>query len=122
MASKQQLDACLDAVRDLDLRMSSLEGRADAANAYPLKLEIELTQWESLPQLLAFLRYVKASANAGHSFKLEADREEGDSTSWKGYKMNGRPVWTDGGCPKVFVDGDGNDHIGRIWLNGEEVK
>ena len=85
------------------------QGEAEDAGQYPLKLELELSQWESLPQLLEFLRYVKNTANGGHSFAIEADREEGDWPSGKG------------GWPKVYVDGDGNDHIGSIKLNGEDV-
>lgn len=82
--------------------------RLDAADRYPVKLMIELTEWDSLPDLLEFWRYIRSSASGGHSFSIEADREEGDFTK-------------QGGWPRVFIDGDGSDKVGRIFLNGEDV-
>lgn len=71
---------------------------------YPNKLTIELSDWESMSQLLAFWRYVRNTAAGGHSFSIEADREDlGDK------------------APKVYVDGDGNDKCGRIFLNDKDV-
>lgn len=71
---------------------------------YPVKLTIELTKWDSLPQLIDFWRYVRDTSNGGHSFNIEADRDDlGDK------------------APKVFIDGDGSDHVGRIFLNDKDV-
>lgn len=71
---------------------------------YPVKLTLELTQWESLNQLIEFLRAVRDSANGGHGFRIEADRQDlGDK------------------APYVYIDGDGNDKIGRIVINGVDV-
>ena len=90
--------------------------RAADRSQYPVKIELELTQWENFTALLAFLRYVKAMANAGHGFKIEADREEGaDKSMMQKFGIKGEH-------PYVYVDGDGNDHIGKILVNGKELK
>jgi len=78
---------------------------AAAAASYPNKLTIELSQWENLRGLLDFWRYVKDTANSGHSFSIEADRDSENSPP----------------KAKVFVDGDGSDHVGRIFLNDKDV-
>ncbi len=95
------------------------ENRADTAaddDRYPVKLEIELTNWNDLGHFIGFLRYVRATANAGHSFTIEADREEGSIPEFM------RKFGLTGAYPKVEVDGDGVDRIGRIFVNGEEIK
>jgi hypothetical protein len=72
---------------------------------YTQKLTIELTQWEDMDGLIEFWRYIRDTANGGHSFNIEADRTDlGDK------------------APKVSVDGDGADHVGRIFLNDKEIK
>jgi hypothetical protein len=71
-----------------------------ANGSYPVKLSIELTKWEDLRGLIEFWRYIRDTANGGHSFNIEADRADlGDK------------------APKVSIDGDGNDKVGRIYLN-----
>jgi hypothetical protein len=71
---------------------------------YPVKLTLELTKWENLSGLIEFWRRVRDSANGGHSFSIEADRDDlGDK------------------APRAFCDGDGADHVGRILLNGVDV-
>ena len=99
-----RLDAALVKMDSLLEKM----GRHDANDQYPIKLTIEMTKWDSLAQLIEFWRYIYITAGGGHSFSIEADREEGD------FHKNG-------GWPKVFIDGDGADKIGRILLNGEDV-
>jgi 8-oxo-dGTP pyrophosphatase MutT (NUDIX family) len=77
--------------------------RADAAS-YPVRLTVELTAWEDLIGLLEFWRYIRNTANGGHSFNIEADRDDlGDK------------------APKVFIDGDGADKVGRIFVNDRDV-
>lgn len=86
----------------------------DAAD-YPVKLELELSDSDFVPHLLKFLRYVGAAASSGHSFKLEADREEGAMPEFiEKFGLSGEH-------PSVFIDGDGSDRIGRILLNGKDV-
>ena len=51
-----------------------------------------------------FFREVKKRAEVGHSFSLEADREDGD----KDY-------------PRTGIDGDGSDRIVNILLDGKDV-
>jgi len=76
-----------------------------ANGSYPVKLTIELNQWDSLIDLIEFWRYVRNSANGGHSFNIEADRDS----------PNAKPK------AKVSIDGDGNDKIGRIFINDKVV-
>lgn len=86
------------------------------AGEYPVKIEIELTQWDNLRSFIGFLRYVKAAASAGHGFSIEADREEGVIPEFM------EKFGLTGDHPKVYVDGDGADKVGRILVNGEEIK
>jgi hypothetical protein len=89
-----------------DKKTKARKSKSQAATKdnYPVKLTLELTKWENLSSLIEFWRRVRDSANGGHSFSIEADRDDlGDK------------------APKVFVDGDGNDKIGAILLNGKDV-
>jgi hypothetical protein len=71
---------------------------------YKNKLTVELSDWEDMSGLIEFWRYIRNSANGGHSFNIEADKDDlGDK------------------APKVFIDGDGNDKLGRIFLNNKDV-
>jgi hypothetical protein len=72
---------------------------------YKNKLTVELSDWEDMSGLIEFWRYIRNTANGGHSFDIEADRES----------PNSKPK------AKVGVDGDGNDHVGRIFLNDVDV-
>lgn len=89
---------------------------AQDAAEYPVKIEIELTSWDNLGSFLAFLRYVRAAANAGHGFSIEADREEGSMPELM------RKFGLKGEWPRVYVDGDGADHVGRITVNGDDLR
>lgn len=116
-ACQAALDDCADRFRQLGsrvdlLRLDGLGSRADAGN-YPNKLEIELSNWENIGALLEFLKYVRAAANGGHSFGIGADESADAPHKELGSQKFGAVV---------FVDGDGNDHIGKIMLNGQEVK
>jgi hypothetical protein len=71
---------------------------------YPVHLTVEMSKWEDLGGLVDFWRYVKNTANGGHSFVIEADREGMQPAK-----------------AKVSVDGDGSDKVGCIFLNGEDV-
>jgi hypothetical protein len=75
---------------------------------FPNRLEIELGI-EDMRRMLDFWRYIRDTAAGGHSFVIEADREDfSPSKNWK------QP-------PRVSIDGDGADRIGRIFLNGKDV-
>lgn len=109
----RQLDQALLGLSSLNRRLGM---RCDAASQYPVEIRIELSRWESLKELLGFLRYVRDAANGGHSFVIEADREDGGSSAdLEKYGLRGT-------YPRVGVDGDGNDKVGRIWVNGELLK
>lgn len=105
----------LDAyINNLCGMIAESDHRHDAQpSQYPVRLEIELSNWDSLSELIKFLQYVKRSAGGGHSFLIAAD-ETPDAP----YKMFGKQA----AGAVCFIDGDGNDKIGRIWLNGEEIK
>lgn len=101
-----------DAITLQEFNGSSLA--TDAAD-YPITLTIELTKWDNLSSLIGFLRYVRAAANAGHGFTIEADREEGVMPEFM------EKFGLTGDRPHVYVDGDGDDHIGKILLNGKDI-
>jgi hypothetical protein len=101
---------CDDCRLDAAVALIDRTVRKDAAK-YPVKLEIELSQWESLRELVEFLKYVRNSANGGHGFEIAADTDEPG-------KMFGKQSC----AVTCYIDGDGSDKIGRMWLNGEEIK
>lgn len=128
-ACQAAIDDCVDNLHRLGERVEGLRaddkisrrlerlkqrrvGRADAGQ-YPNKLEIELSNWENIGALLEFLKYVRVAANGGHSFGIGADESADAPHKELGSQKFGAVV---------FVDGDGNDHIGKIMLNGQEVK
>lgn len=87
------------------------DSRDDAAQ-YPMKLEIELDT-ENLRELVEFLKYLRDTAAVGHSFMVGADESPDGHYKMFGSQKVGA-VW--------YIDGDGADRIGRIWINGEEIK
>lgn len=68
-------------------------------------LTLELNEGDHVKSLANFLAEVAHRANVGHSFALEADREDGG----------------DGGV-RTGIDGDGGNYIHRVLLDGKEVK
>lgn len=102
-----------DCVRRMDavLRRDSLQGVKLDPN-YPIQLTIELRKEEGVGHLVEFFRYIKNAANVGHSFLIAAD-ESADGPG----KMFGKQK----AGATCFLDGDGADGIGRIFLNGEDV-
>lgn len=102
-----------DCVRRMDavLRRDSLQGVQPDPN-YPIQLTIELRKAEGVGHLVEFFRYIKNAANAGHSFLIAAD-ESAESPGEMFGKQRAGAV--------CFLDGDGADGVGRIFLNGEDV-
>lgn len=68
---------------------------------------------DNLSQFIEFLRYVKDAASGGHSFLLAAD----ESAEGTGRKEFGKQL----AGAVCFMDGDGSDHIARIFLDDKDV-
>lgn len=96
--------ARLDAVLRTASRLAASRLDARPQGAYPYELRIEFAKADGLRELVDFFRYVAKTANGGHSFSIEADREGNAAAK-----------------AKVFIDGDGSDKFGRILLNGEDI-
>lgn len=134
----QRLDAAVAGLEELRRRFDSLErrsladempdaprcdacgGRLDAAadDRYPVVVELHLNAWADMSRFLDFLRYVKNTAAMGHSFEIGADTDAEPGRDGAQARMFGKQR-----CgASCYVDGDGPDRIGRIVVNGKELK
>lgn len=103
-------DACTCAAcstTDTDIPTTSAE-RAKEGSAP--RFSVELLALDGANRFFDFWRYLKKAASSGHSFMVEADRDEHLSE-----------FWPYDGHPSFFLDGDGADRLGRMYLDDKDI-
>lgn len=73
-----------------------------------VEITLKVSNTDFVKPLIRFLQIVKDVADGGHSFDIEADRDQSGE-----YKD---------GHPKIGIDGDGADKIYEILVDGKKPK
>jgi hypothetical protein len=97
MIDHAKLDACLAKADAL--------GTGNSANRGSVEVTLRVSNTDFLPRLIRFFQICKSVAAGGHSFEVEADR---DDHSYK------EP-------PRFGIDGDGADRIFEVLVNGKKA-
>ncbi len=88
------------------VRRADALGAGNSADRGSVEITLVCSNTDFLPRLIRFFQIVKNVAASGHSFSVEADREQSSD-----YKE----------ALRFDIDGDGADRIFEVLVNGKKA-